>query len=375
MEPHAPTDPHGGPHGARPPRVVVISASFGAGHDGAAAELSRRLVVAGHTVDRHDFVDLLPRRIGAAVRRLYRRQITAMPETFAWLLRLTGTSGPAGYAARLTGMADHATLDAIGAGASAVVSTYPLASQVLGRLRRDGRLTAPAVTYLTDLSVHRLWVADGVDTHVALHDETARQAKEHGADDIRVVAPAVAPVFSDPVPGALVAATRARWGLPSDAPLALIVAGSWGAGPVEQASRDVAATGLAVPVVACGRNEALRRRVGRHAIALGWVDDMAALMRSCQVVVQNAGGLSSLEALTAGVPVLTYRCLPGHGLSNAEVLDHAGWIPWVRTPAGLCAGLGHALAGRHTFTPAPLLPEAVVAEVAGTRRSILTAVR
>src|SRR5216684_678094 len=40
-------------------------------------------------------------------------------------------------------------LDAIGTDARVVVSTYPLASQVLGRLRASGRLRVPVVTYMT----------------------------------------------------------------------------------------------------------------------------------------------------------------------------------------------------------------------------------
>src|SRR4051794_2869798 len=52
--------------GARPepPRIVVISASVGAGHDGAADELIRRMLDLGFRVDRHDFLDLMPRRSG-----------------------------------------------------------------------------------------------------------------------------------------------------------------------------------------------------------------------------------------------------------------------------------------------------------------------
>ncbi|MEV4509174.1 glycosyltransferase [Dactylosporangium sp. NPDC049525] len=348
------------PHGRR--RIVIISASFGAGHDGAAAELARRLSNDGHRVDRHDLVDLVPRRAGVLLRGLYRRQLTTVPRTWGWLLALAGSHRLAGTTTALTASADDMTLEAIGSGAAAVVSTYPLAGQVLGRLRRQGRLAAPVITYLTDLSVHPLWIADGVDVHLALHDDAARQAKELGATDVRVVAPAVAPAFTGLVPADTLSAARRRWGLPA-APLALVVAGAWGVGSVERAAEEIAATGLAVPVVACGRNDTLRRRLNRsgRTIALGWVDDMATLVRACQVVVQNAGGLSSLEALAAGVPVVTYRCLPGHGATNAEALDRIGWVPWIRHRGDLDAGLRAAFDRPRGFNPAAALPEAVLA--------------
>ncbi|WP_238009141.1 glycosyltransferase [Dactylosporangium sp. AC04546] len=342
--------------------VAVVSASFGAGHDGAAAELAGRLRAQGHTVRRHDFVDLLPRRTGVLLRGLYRRQLTVAPRSWGWLLALAGADPLSGRAATLTAAADEATLAAIGPDTRLVVSTYPLASQVLGRLRRQGRLAVPVVTYLTDLSVHPMWIADGVDVHLALHDDTARQAKELGAPDVRVVAPAVRPAFRHPA----APAGRAAFGLPAHGPLALVVAGAWGVGQVERAALDIAATAAAVPVVACGRNDILRRRLNRsgRVLALGWVDDMPGLVRACQVVVQNAGGLSSLEALAAGVPVVTYRCLPGHGAANAEVLDRIRWVPWLRGRADLAEGLRAALAGGSAWTPAPLRPESVLADLA-----------
>ncbi|MFG2041729.1 glycosyltransferase [Dactylosporangium sp. NPDC048998] len=331
-------------------RMVVISASFGAGHDGAAAELTRRLTGRGVTVERYDFVDLLPRRAGRVLRGLYRRQLTAAPQTWGWLLALSGARGSTALATRLTAMADRAVLDAVGSGADAVISTYPLASQVLGRLREQGRLDVPVYTYLTDLSVHPLWVCGGVDVHLALHDDAARQAKEHGAADVRVVAPAVSPRFAYSPP-------------PAGFPRALVVAGAWGVGAIEAAAADISATGLARPVVVCGRNEPLRRRIERGGFgdALGWVDDMPALMRDSHVVVQNAGGLSSLEALAAGRPVVTYRCLPGHGRTNAEVLDRIGWVPWIRDRGSLAAGLREALRDPRPFAPAAQRPEDVLA--------------
>jgi UDP-N-acetylglucosamine:LPS N-acetylglucosamine transferase len=340
---------------------VIVSASVGSGHDGAAAELSRRLVLQGCEVVRHDFLALMPRRTGMVLRSIYRRQLELAPRSWGWLL----AAGRHRSMIAATALADAGTLRAVGTGATAVLSTYPLASQVLGRLRRRGLLAAPVLTYLTDMSVHPSWVADGVDTHLAIHDVPAQQARELGAADVRVVAPAVDPAFTAPTAGS----TRERWGLPANVPLALIVAGAWGVGDVERTSRDVAATGLAVPVVACGQNEKLWRRLraAGSAVPLGWIDDMPALLRCCQVVVQNAGGLSSLEALLAGIPVVTYRSLPGHGRGNAQALEQAGWVPWLRGADELAGGLRAALShGPVDLGPSAVRPETVIAEHLGT---------
>jgi len=51
-----------------------------------------------------------------------------------------------------------------------------------------------------------------------------------------------------------------------------------------------------------------------------------------------------LEALAAGVPVVTYRCIAGHGETNASVLDRAGLVPWIRSYAQLGEGISKAIA-------------------------------
>jgi UDP-N-acetylglucosamine:LPS N-acetylglucosamine transferase len=81
-------------------------------------------------------------------------------------------------------------------------------------------------------------------------------------------------------------------------------------------------------------------------VSLGWVSDMAALMAASDVVVQNAGGLTSLEARQSGLPVVTYRSLPGHGTTNNRGLVEAGWATWARDPGELPRRLAHALAAR-----------------------------
>jgi processive 1,2-diacylglycerol beta-glucosyltransferase len=326
----------------------VLSASVGGGHDGAADELTRRLRAGGLAADRHDYLDLLP----AAVRRLmrdgYRRQLDVAPATFEWMFEaLHRHRRLASVSASGAALAGPALLRLLGGDCALVVSTYPAASHTLGWLRRSGRLAIPAVTYLTDLSAHRLWVAGGIDTHLVLHAVTAAQAGALGAADVRMVAPAVAPGFRPYPDPAARAAARRHFGLPPTGRLALLATGSWGTGEVERSAADVAGTGLATPVVACGRNDALRERLARTGpgIALGWVDDMPALLRACDVVVQNAGGLSSLEALATGLPVVTHRPVPGHGLTNAAALDAAGLAPWVRRPELLAPVLHDVLAG------------------------------
>jgi UDP-N-acetylglucosamine:LPS N-acetylglucosamine transferase len=342
-------------------RVAIISGSVGAGHDGAADELERRLRQRGHTVTRHDFIALLGRRTGALIRSTYAAELSRAPRTWGWFLAAVQRSRFLYALVRLVAyrLAAARTLAALHPTPDLVISTYPVASQVLGRLRTRGRLAAPVATFLTDMSVHPLWIAPGVDAHLALHEVAAAQARAAGAAGVRVAGAAVRPRFQPlPDPGERTT-VRARHAIPADRPAALVVAGSWGVGDILATAADVAATGVATPVVLCASNTALRDALRDRdlGVALGWVDDLAPLIRSCDVVIQNAGGLTSLEALACGVPVLSYRCLPGHGTSNAAALRDAGLAPWPGDPAALADALRVAL-----HAPRPAVPPLVLAD-------------
>jgi len=336
-------------------RAVIFSARVGAGHDAAADELARRLRGAGLLVDRHDFLDQLPGALGRMMCDSYHNMLLTAPWSYRALYgALDRSRGLSLQVSLVSALSTRRMLDAIPPDTRVVVSTYPLASQVLGRLRASGRLRIPVVTYLTDYSVHRLWVAEGVDAHTAVHDVAGRQAQRLGAAQVVTVDPAVDPRFFRRTEASR-AAARAKFGLPEHGPLALLVGGSWGIGEFDQTARDIAATGAAQCVVVCGQNEELRTRLAEQGVryVYGWVDDMPGLMHACDVLVQNAGGMTVYEAGACGLPVLTYRTLPGHGETNAQALDEAGTAPWVRDAADLRAALEKALQRQ----PADLVPE------------------
>jgi UDP-N-acetylglucosamine:LPS N-acetylglucosamine transferase len=307
-------------------RILILSASVGGGHDGVSYELSRRLQQCGHRVEVRDYLAALPLGIGTALPFLYERQLRIAPCSYDRLYRAVARSRVLQWLGRWLACCANPRLRGWVGGVDLVIATYPLAAQAVGRLRHRGQ--APGViVFLTDFSAHPLWVAPDADLHLALHDVTAAQVR--AVDPTAVVHVGGALVREEFQAGsgrAGVSELRRRYGIPEDRRAALLVAGSWGVGGVGRTARELAETGVVVPVVVCGRNEALRTRLTRRGVGvpLGWVDDMANLMRACDVLIQNAGGLTSVEAFAVGLPVVSYRCLPGHGRTNAEAMAEAG---------------------------------------------------
>lgn len=321
---------------------------MGAGHDGAAREMRDRLQALGYDVELRDYLDAV-KPWGWVVKASYGEMLKRAPRSYHWLYWTLERGGLMWTLTRFfcTWAQRRMRRWVAAASPDVIVSTFPLAGQTLGQLRNRGRMPVPLVTFLTDFSVSQAWVHTAIDLHLAASDETARQAGLRGARRVVVAGPLVPARFRHAVAPERRAALRTELGLPLDSPLALLSAGSWGVGEVAATAREILETGVASPVVVCGYNESLRRRLDGESgvVALGWTDRMAELMVASDVLVQNAGGMSCMEAFATGLPVVTYRSIPGHGEHNAASMQTAGVAPWVRESDALAAALRGLLAG------------------------------
>jgi UDP-N-acetylglucosamine:LPS N-acetylglucosamine transferase len=320
-----------------------------AGHDGAARELAARLRAEGHHAEVRDFLDSGPLRVGSALRSGYEFELKHLPSAYEATYRLwyrVPWLCPA-VAWLVTVLTRRRVLRWVReSGADVVVSTYPLATLCLGRLRSTRRLSIPAVNFITDFGVHPLWVHRGIDLNLAVHDGPAEMAARRTGRPSVACGPVVSEAFA---PDALPDRDEARAGLgltPSERAI-LVVAGSWGVGGVEATWRAITQDGRFTPVVVCGRDERLRRQVaalaersGGRSVVIGWTDAMPTLMAGCDALVENAGGLTSLEALRAGLPVVSFQPIAGHGRENTGRMAEAGVSYLAATSDDLIGALG-----------------------------------
>ena len=333
--------------------IDVVSASVGGGHLAAARAIAAQFEEHGYPTRLWDVLDLMPGTLGHLIRTTYVRQVQIAPSTYRWML-----NSQAGTLDWLMHQAVRPVyrrvLQMAAAHPLAMISTHPLGSQALGELRARGLIDVSVVTYLTDMSVHRAWVHPSVDLHLALHELAAEDARRAGADHIEVVQPAVRDGITEvrSSPRSTLAARQAL-GLPQHGRLIVVTGGSEGLGNLYRTAQEIATSRAGTPVVLCGRNRRLLRQLtaNRSVVALSWIDDVPLLLTAADCVVQNAGGMMSLEALAAGVPVVTYRCIAGHGETNASVLDRAGLVPWIRCYALLADGIAKAIAAARRTDP------------------------
>jgi UDP-N-acetylglucosamine:LPS N-acetylglucosamine transferase len=333
-------------------RVLVFSASIGEGHDLPARVLAEGITeeepaAAVEIVDTLALAGPLPRRIVLAGSRFHS---TIGSRVFDLIHRLITDVRPtrwlAGKAVDL--LAGRPLRRAVARAApDVVVSTYPGATEALGRLRARGELDVPVVSAITDLAALRFWAHPGVDLHLITHPESAGEVSEIAPrSEVICVRGLTDPRFYAPRDQG---GARRDLSLPLDGPIAIVSGGGWAVGDLRGAVEEVLTLPDATVVCLCGRNEALRAELAERFAAeprvtvQGFTDRMPDLFAAADVLVHSTAGLTVLEAIMRGCGVVSYGWGWGHVRVNNEAFARHHLAEVARSRAELGEALRRSL--------------------------------
>ncbi len=206
-----------------------------------------------------------------------------------------------------------------------VVSTYPAVTVVLARLRRTGEVSCPTVATITDLTGLFFWAQPGIDMHMVMYGESLSSVEQiAGRDSVRLVQPLISDEFLKP---RLKADARRALGLPEEGRMVVVSGGGWGVGDVEGAVREFIRVPEASSIVClAGRNEPLAAKLKRtfasesRVHVYEFTERMPELLAAADVLVHSTGGVTCLEAMAAGTPVVSYGLPVGHARVNTRAM-------------------------------------------------------
>jgi processive 1,2-diacylglycerol beta-glucosyltransferase len=346
-------------------RVLVLSAEVGEGHRAAARALAAELAEDwGVEAVHEDGLAAMGRLPRLMISDIYRSQLRHVPWLYGiqyvifarfsparWLgrafLRLAGARG-------LRRLIERHEPDVI-------VSTYPAVNAVLGHLRLRGRVEAPVCAAILDHGDFEFWAHRGIDLHLVMYDESIVPVERlSGPGGVRRSRPPIGSQFFRPRPRA---DARRALDLPESGELILITGGGWGVGDLEGAVRGTLEIPGATLVCLTGRDEHARRHLEAafagdpRVRVLGFTSSMSDLLAAADAIVLSSGGVTCLEALVRGCPIVTYGSPPGHARANARALASLGLVRDVRSPGqipdAVRAALGRPAAERPCLAPAP----------------------
>lgn len=313
-------------------KVLILTLSTGAGHHAAGAAVAAALQERGHTARVDDAYRIVSAPLHFVVDRTYR--LCAGPWRHAYgigyRMREKGRGMPglsrtfnAAHAGRLWRYIQDYKPDAI-------VYTHVFAGMLLDALRRQGRLTFPVVGIVTDYTLHPGWERLRELGELILPCEALRHTAEacgFPAERLHVFGIPVREEFQT-LPG--VKAARRKMGFREKEPLVMVMGGSMGFGAPQKLVRELDRADIPFRLtVLCGTNlrayNKLLRMKTKHPLApVAFTKNVPLYMAGADVLITKPGGLSTSEALAAGLPMLLHRPIPGHEAYNEAYLLQSG---------------------------------------------------
>ncbi|MBX5436394.1 MAG: glycosyltransferase [Alicyclobacillaceae bacterium] len=317
-------------------RLLVLSASYGEGHQQAAYAVRDALAIQSPQtqVEVMDYMRTVHPVLDSVAKYCYLKSVRFAPALYGWFYRGTSQIPPSSLIQRqlnslgideLAGMLQRFQPDV-------VLSTFPTPAGVVSFLKQQRRTDVPLATVITDHAVHSQWIHPLTDIYFVGSQYVRRGLLARGIPDdhIRVSGIPIRPAFERPFDRS---ALQQKHGLDPGRPTVLVMGGAYGVmGDIVQICEELFQYPHPVQVlVVTGRNERLYAQLTasqRHAAnpvrVYGFVSEVWELMAVSDLILTKAGGLTISEALAMQLPMLLYRPIPGQEVQNAKFLVASG---------------------------------------------------
>lgn len=333
---------------AGPPRILIVTAAFGEGHNSAARNLAVALEAAGALTQVSDPCGIALPRLTDMVNRAYRSVTTNCPRLWEKIYYSTGRYDFNRRRSPLLGKVGQALAKLIADfQPHAVVSTYPLYPYLLSQEFEDHGGKIPVFMVVTDsIEINAAWLRAKSDRWLVT-DATTRAGMIRGgmaAESVVDTGFPVHPDFSrleplDPAdpcdPFRILYFPTAKLSLVRDQCRALL-----------DASPEVRLTiilGRNVRTLYARVKEIQHDYLGRVRL-VGWTRRIPRYLNSHHLVVGKAGGASVHEAIAARCPMLIHHLVPGQEEGNLGLLEIIGGGQLAETPAALSGAVTDILA-------------------------------
>ena len=323
-----------------PARILVLSASVGAGHLRAAeaVTLAARQMLPDATVENVDVLQMTNRLFRRFYGQAYLDLVNKAPHVLGYFYDLLDQPSRSGSnrGDRFRLMLEKMNLKKFtkflsGEPWDVVINTHFLPAEIISALRRAGTLEVPQVTVTTDFETHRLWVNEPCERYFTATEEGALYLHSWGVapEATQATGIPVDPAFATPKDRA---AILAKHGLDGKRPMVLQLAGGFGVGPIEKLFGSLMQISIPLQVVTvCGRNATLKAdlehlpRSARHKVKIvGFTKEMHELMAVTDLVISKPGGLTTSEALASGTVMVIVNPIPGQESRNSDFLLENG---------------------------------------------------
>jgi len=320
-------------------KVLILSASAGAGHVRAADALHKAFTQSGAArevlhVDALDYTNKIFRNLYS---KAYLEMVNRMPEAMGWLYDYMDR--PWKNERRRLALDKLNTRPLVGLlkefNPDIAVCTHFLPSEIISWLKAKKKLSCPQAVVVTDFDVHAFWLCRHYEQYFVAMEETRVHLEKLGIESTKVAVTGIPidPVFAVPKDKREM---RRKHGLAPDRITILVSAGGFGVGRVEDLCACLAQMqNEAQAIVLCGRNDALKKKLDSLASTqfsksrvafrnLGFTTEVDELMSASDILLGKPGGMTTSEALAKGLAFVIVNPIPGQEERNSDHLLEEG---------------------------------------------------
>lgn len=328
------------------PKILILTASFGDGHNSAARNLASALHGKAEVI-LADPCDLGNPTINRLLIRAYRQVTTYAPRIWAWIYRSTDKqdfSKPLPFISKTEKAVAKLITDNQ---PDVIVNTYPIYPHMVAR-HFDGASPIPIVTIITDsLEINAAW-SRSPSHHFLVTDHHTEEVlinKEIPEEKINITGFPVSPLFET------LPKIDAEAPITKENPFRVLFFPTARSPHVTSIMEAVLAQDTNVTVV-LGRNtrwlykkaHALKQKYPNRIKIKGWTKKVPELLTSHHLVIGKAGGATVHEAIAAQCPMLVHQIVPGQEEGNIELLERYQTGALATTPVKIKTALTDLLA-------------------------------
>ena len=320
-------------------KVLILSASVGAGHLRAADALEKAFIKLNaaeevKNIDVLNYTNPLFRRLYG---KAYLDMVNTMPEVLGWMY--DSLDKPWQNEKRRLALDRLNTQPLIKLlkkeKPDIAVCTHFLPAEIISWLKAKEKISCPQAIVITDFDAHALWLCHHYEKYFVALEETKVHLEKLGipADKITVSGIPIDPIFAETKDKTEM---REKYGLDKDKTIVLVSAGGFGVGNIEHLLTALSEMKTPAQIVAlCGRNEDLKAKLEKLAREklnnqtvdfklIGFTKAMDEYMSAADVIVGKPGGLTTSEALAKGLVFVVVNPIPGQEERNSDHLLEQG---------------------------------------------------
>jgi len=320
-------------------KVLILSASAGAGHIRAAEALEKafKQSSAKREIRNIDVLNYTNKVFRHLYSNAYIDMVNRMPEVMGWLY--DHLDKPWKNERRRLALDRLNTRPLIKLleeyNPDIAVCTHFLPAEILSWLKAKKRITCKQAIVVTDMDVHAMWLCRHYEQYFVALEETRVHMEKLGIDagKLTVSGIPIDPVFALTKDKRVM---RLKHGLSPDKTTILVSAGGFGVGRIEDLFTCLSELQHEAQIVfLCGRNEELKKKLERRSarrrddskasiISVGYTTLMDEYMSASDILLGKPGGLTTSEALSKGLVFVIVNPIPGQEERNSDHLLEEG---------------------------------------------------